>query len=180
MRVVSGKSKGHKLISPEGLDVRPTLERVKESVFSALLPYIDGAVVLDLFSGSGALGIEALSRGAEKCDFVDSSRHSIKATKENLRFTKLEHLASVHFSDWKRYISFCKEKYDVVFLDPPYSKGIENEVMLVLSEHLKDDGIVVLETEQKPCDYQGFELVRQAKYGRVFVSFYKKTKNNEV
>ena len=174
MRVISGKAKGHKLITPEGLDVRPTLDRVKESVFSALLPYLAGANVLDLFSGSGSLGIEALSRGAGKCDFVDSSRRSVQTTNDNLKFTKLMSDANVHFADWKSYLAGCSTKYDLVFLDPPYTKGIEDEVMKVLAKNVSDDGVVVLETEIVPNPFVGFEIIRQAKYGRIYVTFYKK------
>lgn len=174
MRVISGMARGHKLITPEGLDVRPTLDRVKESVFSALLPYLSGAEVLDLFSGSGGLGIEALSRGASKCDFVDAARRSVQATNENLKSTRLYDKATVHFSDWKNFLHTCLKEYDLVFLDPPYSKGIENEVMSVLSARLKNDGVVVLETEIIPEPFSGFEVIRQAKYGRVYVTFYKK------
>ena len=174
MRVISGTAKGHKLITPEGLDVRPTLDRVKESVFSALLPYLQDAVVLALFSGSGGLGIEALSRGALKCDFVDSARRSIQATSDNLKHTKLFSKAAVHFSDWKSYLSGCCVKYDIVFLDPPYTKGIEDEVMKVLFKNVSDEGVVVLETEIMPGPFSDFEIIRQAKYGRVYVTFYKK------
>ncbi|MBQ7040152.1 MAG: RsmD family RNA methyltransferase, partial [Clostridia bacterium] len=150
------------------------LDRVKESVFSALLPYLQEAVVLDLFSGSGSLGIEALSRGSARCDFVDSSRRSVQATKDNLKATRLSDNASVHFSDWKSYLISCNTKYDLVFLDPPYTKGIEDEVMKILAKNLDDNGVVVLETEIVPDSFLGFEVIRQAKYGRVYVTFYKK------
>ena len=174
MRVISGKARGHKLVTPDGLDVRPTLDRVKESVFSALMPYLSDSVVLDLFSGSGGLGIEALSRGALKCDFVDSARRSVQATNDNLKSTKLIEFAKVHFSDWKSYLSNCHEEYDLVFLDPPYTKCIEDEVMSDLAKHVSDCGVVVLETEVIPNSFSDFEVIRQAKYGRVYVTFYKK------
>ena len=176
MRVIAGKAKGHKLVTPDGLDVRPTLDRVKESVFSSLLPYIEDACVLDLFSGSGGLGIEALSRGAEYCDFVDISKRSVEATKENLRFTRMETRATVHFSDWKSFIKTVgSKKYNLVLLDPPYSKGIEDEVMSVISGVLKDSGIVMLETENEPKEFYGFEIMRSKRYGRVVVTYYKKS-----
>lgn len=174
MRVISGRARGHKLIAPDGLDVRPTLDRVKESVFSALLPYLSDAKVLDLFSGSGSLGIEALSRGALSCDFVDSSRKSVQATNDNLKATKLLDSAKVSFADWKSFLAGCSTEYDLVFLDPPYTKGIEDEVMKVLPKNVTESGVVVLETEIVPNPYEGFEVIRQAKYGRVYVTFYKK------
>ena len=174
MRVIAGKARGHNLVTPDGLDVRPTLDRVKESVFSALMPYLSDAVVLDLFSGSGSLGIEALSRGASKCDFVDSARRSVQATNDNLKATRLLDFANVHFSDWKSFLSNSRTEYDLVFLDPPYTKGIEDEVMSVLAKNVSECGVVVLETEIVPKPFSGFEVIRQAKYGRVYVTFYKK------
>ncbi len=180
MRVISGKARGHKLFAPDGLDVRPTLDRVKESLFSSISPYLPDAVVLDLFSGSGALGIEALSRGSARCDFVDHSKKSIAATKQNLQATRLETCARVYFSDWKSYLeknSACQ--YHIIFLDPPYSKGIEEQVMEKLSPVLLDDGIIVLETETIPPVFSGFCVARQAKYGRVFITIYKKDEKAE-
>lgn len=174
MRVISGKVRGHKLLTPAGLDVRPTLDRVKEAIFSSIMPYLSEAVVLDLFSGSGGLGIEALSRGASYCDFVDRANPSVSATRKNLEATRLDGYAKVHLSDWKAFLKGTQKKYTLVFLDPPYSKDIENEVMSVLPANISDDGIVVLETEYAPSAFSGFNLIRQARYGRVFVTLYKK------
>ncbi len=174
MRVISGKARGHKLLAPTGLDVRPTLDRVKESIFSSIMPYLSDAVVLDLFSGSGGLGIEALSRGAARCDFVDKANPSMVATRKNLEATRLSAFAKTHLSDWKAFLKGTHEKYTLVFLDPPYSNGIEDAVMTMLPSVMEDDGIVVLETEYSPSDFAGFSMIRQAKYGRVFVTLYKK------
>ena len=174
MRVISGKARGHKLLAPTGLDVRPTLDRVKESVFSSIMPYLSDAVVLDLFSGSGGLGIEALSRGAARCDFVDKANQSMTATRKNLEATKLDSYAKTHLVDWKVFLKGTHEKYTLVFLDPPYYKGIKNEAMALLPSVMEDAGVVVLETEYSPLDFAGFSMIRQAKYGRVFVTLYKK------
>ncbi len=174
MRVISGKVRGHKLLAPTGLDVRPTLDRVKEACFSSLMPYLQDAVVLDLFSGSGSLGIEALSRGAAYCDFVDQANASLTATRKNLEATRLKDLSGTHLADWKAFLKGTNKKYTLVFLDPPYSKDIENEVMAVLPSVMADDGIVMLETEYTPSDFSGFTLLKQSKYGRVFLTFYKK------
>ncbi len=174
MRVISGKARGRKLAAPEGLDVRPTLDRVKESLFSSLMPYLANAVVLDLFSGSGALGIEALSRGAAFCDFVDASNKSLSVTRSNLSATHLEENAAVHLSDWKAFLKRTERKYNLVFLDPPYSKGIENEVFGCLSAVLENAAVVALETEKVPPAFDGFSIIRQAKYGRVYITLYKK------
>lgn len=174
MRVISGEAKGRKLITPDGLDVRPTLDRVKESVFSSLYPYLKDANVLDLFSGSGSLGIEALSRGAKHCDFVDSSKVSIDVTRKNLEFTKLNYKSTVYLSDFKAHITKTKDKYTLVLLDPPYSKGFEDIAMELLPDVTEEGAIVMLETEYQPTDYDGFEMIRQAKYGRVYITLYKR------
>lgn len=174
MRVISGTARGRKLLSPEGQDVRPTLDRVKESVFSSLYPYLDGAVVLDLFCGSGGLGIEALSRGASHCDFIDASRASVNVTKKNLELTRLIDKADVLLSDFKAHLIKADRKYTLVFLDPPYSKGIEDEAMSLLPKATETDAVVMLETEYQPYDYDGFKMIRQAKYGRVYITLYKR------
>lgn len=174
MRVVAGKAKGHKLKTLEGNDVRPTLDRVKESVFSILYPYLQGAVVLDLFAGSGGLGIEAISRGASVCHFVDISKKSYDCVIENLRHTKLEEYAVMHLKSAESYLSSNSEKFDIIFLDPPYSKGIEDGVFPYLADSLADNGVILLETEESPKEYDGFSSVRRAKYGRVYVTVYKK------
>lgn len=174
MRVISGTARGRKLLSPEGQDVRPTLDRVKESVFSSLYPYLSDAVVLDLFCGSGGLGIEALSRGAKHCDFVDVSRASVATTNKNLELTRLKDRSEVILSDFKSHLTKVNKKYTLVLLDPPYSMGIEDKAMELLPSVTDAGGIVMLETEYTPGDYCGFEVIRQAKYGRVYITLYKR------
>ena len=174
MRVVAGIAKGHKLKTLDSKDVRPTIDRVKESVFSILYPYLENAKVLDLFAGSGSLGIEAISRGASVCHFVDISKKSYDCVVENLRHTKLENYAFTHLKSAESFLDANTEKFDIIFLDPPYSKGLEDNIFPQLSKILEDDGVILLETEQPPVEYDGFESVRRAKYGRVFVTVYKK------
>ncbi|MBO5452551.1 MAG: 16S rRNA (guanine(966)-N(2))-methyltransferase RsmD [Clostridia bacterium] len=174
MRVIAGKAKGHSLKTLEGKDVRPTLDRVKESVFSILYPYLENAKVLDLFAGSGALGIEAISRGASVCHFVDVSKKSYDCVIENLRHTKLEDCAVMHLKSAESFLSTNSESFDIIFLDPPYSKGFEDSIFPYLKDCLSDDGVILLETEESPREYDGFESVRRARYGRVFVTVYKK------
>ncbi len=174
MRVVAGIAKGHKLKTLDSNDVRPTLDRVKESVFSILYPYLENAKVLDLFAGSGSLGIEAISRGAALCHFVDVSKKSYDCVIENLKHTKLEGYAVTHLKSAESFLASNTERFDIIFLDPPYSKGIEDNVFPHLSKILEDDGVILLETEESPGEYEGFKSVRRAKYGRVFVTVYKK------
>lgn len=173
MRVITGLAKGHQLFSPEGEETRPTLDRVKESVFSILYPYLREAVVLDLFAGTGGLGIEALSRGATCADFVDNNKKAYDCIIRNLRKTRLEDKASVHFTAYEKYLSTCHKKYDIVFLDPPYNKGIEEKVFAELGKNLSEASVVVLETEYLPESFEGFEIIKQAKYGRVYITLYR-------
>lgn len=174
MRVIAGIAKGHNLKTLEGQDVRPTLDRVKESVFSILYPYLENAKVLDLFAGSGSLGIEALSRGAEFCHFVDKSVKSVECVKENLSHTRLAEKSAVHIKNAEDFLKSCNEKFDIIFLDPPYSKGIEREIFPYLSESLDDGGVILLETEIDPPEYENFYSIKRAKYGRVYITVYKK------
>lgn len=174
MRVIAGLAKGSKLFSPEGMDVRPTLDRVKESVFSMLYPYLRDANVLDLFAGSGSLGIEALSRGAKKCTFVDVSRKSCACVEKNLEKTKFADSAEVLTMSADSFLKRSKDKFDIVLMDPPYSMGIEDSAFENISDCIHNDTIIMLETEIKPEFYDGFEIIRQAKYGRVYITLLKK------
>jgi 16S rRNA (guanine(966)-N(2))-methyltransferase RsmD len=130
--------------------------------------------VLDLFSGSGGLGIEAISRGAEKCVFVDSSKKAYDCILENLKHTKLSDYALVYLKNAEDFLNQNLEKFDIVFLDPPYSKGMEKNIFPKLLKVIKDNGIVVLETEVLVGEFDGFNLIKQVKYGRVYISVYKK------
>lgn len=177
MRVIAGLAKGHQLFSPEGEDTRPTLDRVKESVFSILYPYLRDAVVLDLFAGTGSLGIEALSRGAEYADFVDNGKKAYDCIIRNLRKTRLEEKSKVHFTAFEKFLKAAANKYDIVFLDPPYNKGIEDKVFESVAEVLNKDAVVVLETEYVGKAYDGFEIIKQAKYGRVYITLYRQTES---
>ncbi len=174
MRIISGKAKGHKIAVPAGLDVRPTLDRVKEAVFSILYPHLRGAKVLDLFAGAGSLGMEALSRGAAVCHFVDNNRKSFDCVQKNLKDMKLEDDAVCHFMSYEKFLAQTNEKFTLVFLDPPYSMGFEDKVFEKIASVLEDDACIMLETEYEAKDYGGFEAIRRAKYGRVYITIYKK------
>ena len=174
MRVITGSAKGCKLSAPEGLDVRPTLDRVKESLFSILYPVLnDSSNVLDLFAGSGALGIEALSRGAFKCTFVEKNKKAYDCVINNLRKTRLSDKASVYFGEFEDFFKKNSERYNLVFLDPPYSMGFEENVFSILRSHITDEGLVVLESETEQGVFHGFEIIRSVRYGRVYITLYK-------
>ena len=184
MRVISGTARGKKLSSLEGLATRPTLDRVKEALFSILQFDLKDACILDLFSGSGALGIEALSRGAKEVFFCDNSYKAIQIINKNLNDTKLIDKAKVLNKDYintLKQLSKNSQKFDIIFLDPPYKsdyaiKAIDNIIKYNL---LKDDGIIVLETDDKNKideikKYNKLEVYDTRKYGIVLIIFIRK------
>ncbi len=184
MRVISGTARGKKLSSLEGLATRPTLDRVKEALFSILQFDLKDACILDLFSGSGALGIEALSRGAKEVFFCDNSYKAIQIINKNLNDTKLIDKAKVlnkDYIDTLKQLSKNSQKFDIIFLDPPYKsdyaiKAIDNIIKYNL---LKDDGIIVLETDDKNKideikKYNELEVYDTRKYGIVLIIFIRK------
>lgn len=172
MRVISGSARGKKLITSEGFDVRPTLDRVKESVFNMIAFDIPDACVLDLFSGSGSLGIEALSRGAKECTFIDKSSQSVSVTKKNLEATRLLESAFVLNTDSIEFIKSTSKKFDIIFIDPPYESDLYTKSLSAIkaANILNDDGFIVLEydTEITPdFSTDTFEVIKEKKYGRV-------------
>ena len=180
MRVISGIAKGTKLNSIESLSTRPTLDRVKEPLFSIIQKYIEDANVLDLFAGSGALGIETLSRGAKKCTFCDKSYESIKMLKQNLEKTRLQEKSIVYNNDYKKCIQSIKEEqYDIIFIDPPYKQniGVDSIKLILDSNILAKDGIIILETDEEQRDIEQLEKLEKVeikdvrKYGRVRLIF---------
>ena len=143
MRVITGTAKGRRLKTLPGLDVRPTIEGVKEAIFSIVQFEIEDAVVLDLFSGSGQLGIEALSRGAKKVVFVDNAAESVKIIKDNLKHTGLEANAVVCNMANNAFLRSTKEKFDIAILDPPYNHKLIHKSMPQLVEKMSESGIII-------------------------------------
>ena len=179
MRVITGKARGVALKTPEGLTTRPTADRVKEALFSIINFDIPDAEVLDLFGGTGQLGIEALSRGAKRAVFVDAGDAACKLIKENLRRTKLEGQGSVVRSDYLQYLSRCREKFSIVFLDPPYAEEFLENSLKKLSEIdiLKSNGIIVCERplgKDLPWESPGFTRSKDYKYGKTLLTLYRK------
>ncbi len=179
MRVITGKARGVNLKSPEGMQTRPTTDRVKEAIFSIIHFDIPGAKVLDLFGGTGQLGIEALSRGAKSAVFVDTAEKPCALIKENLRRCKLEADAKVVRADYMDYLNRCREKYNIVLLDPPYAEVfLENALKkLVEIDILESGGIIVAERpvgKELPWDFPGFTRSKDYKYGTVLITLYRK------
>lgn len=180
MRVISGSARGLKLKSPKGMDVRPTTDRVKESLFNIINNYIQDSFILDLFSGTGSLGIEALSRGAQRCTFVDSSKDSIEIIKDNLKSTKFIDKSEVIFSDAISAINKLgvkRDKFDIIFMDPPYLKNLVVPVLkeIIKRELLEEDGIIIIEhdtTDIIPENIDNLNKYREKNYGNTTLSFF--------
>ena len=179
MRVITGKARGVQLKTPEGMLTRPTADRVKEALFSIINFDIPGASVLDLFGGTGQLGIEALSRGAEKAVFVDAREDACKIIRENLRRTKLETQGRVVRGDYLDYLKRCKEKFDIILLDPPYAEVFLENALNCIAEIdiLQSGGIIVTERplgKELVCEFEGYTRSKDYKYGNTLLTLYRK------
>lgn len=180
MRIISGKSRGSKLYTLEGDNTRPTLDRVKESLFNILQNKIKNSVVLDLFSGSGALALESLSRGAKKAFLCDKSHAAVEVIKKNIEKTHFEEETVVICNDYKKCLKELNEKIDLIFIDPPYKLNIAVEAINIILEEniLQEDGIIVLETDDEQRELKQIENLKNIinisdlrSYGRVKLIF---------
>ena len=175
MRIITGSAKGKRLETLEGDATRPTSERIKEAIFSSIQFEIEDRRVLDLFAGSGQMGLEALSRGAARATFIDSSREAMEIVKKNARITGLDDDCHYLVSDWKNYIRKAsgREQFDLVFVDPPYAMACCAEAADYLAERevIIPGAIVVLESGEEeilPDDerLRGFEVIKSTHYGK--------------
>ena len=179
MRVISGKARGVTLKTPAGLATRPTADRVKEAIFSIIQFDLPGASVLDLFGGTGQLGIEALSRGAKSAVFIDERDDACKLIKENLKRTKLESQGQVIRSDYSAYLKSASQKFDIIFLDPPYAEVfLENSLNLITQiDILQSGGIIVTERPIEKAllwDFAGYTRSKDYKYGKTLITLFRK------
>lgn len=176
MRIIAGKAGGIRLKSIKGKDVRPTLDRVKEAIFNIIAYYIKDAEVLDLFSGFGSLGIEAISRGAAHADFVEVNRKHVNIIKENLKISNLENKASVIKKDVFNYLEECNNSYDLIFMDPPYQENMSKKALdlIIKNKILKKDGIIISERSsyEKELEIEDLKIYKKKKYGNSLVTFY--------
>ncbi len=164
MRIISGKYRGKKL---KGFDIdgtRPTMDRIKESLFSMIRGYIPNSTVLDLFAGSGALGLEAISNGAKKCFLVDNNPVSINTIKENIK--NFDDDIVVLNCDYKKFLKSTDDKFDIILLDPPYRAGLLNKALKIIEERklLNDGGIVICEYESQNI-ITNLEIIKSKQYG---------------
>lgn len=175
MRVITGSARGRKLEQLVGDDVRPTTDRVKEAVFSIIQFNIQGRRFLDLFAGSGQMGIEALSRGAREAVFVDNRRESVDVIKRNLKSTGLEENGRVVPMESISYLTFNREPFDIAFLDPPYGTGVLQSALNNIEGVMRKGGIIVCEspyTEVLPEKLSEFVKYRDYKYGKIKITTY--------
>jgi len=186
LRVISGMAKGRHLSAPKGHSTRPTADRVKEALFSVLAPYINQSRVLDVFAGTGALGIEALSRGAIRAVFIEKSRSTCNILEKNLEITGLKtsaENAKVFCADCLKIIPILDEKFDIVFLDPPYNRGyLKKTISLILeSDILEVDAILVVEISAKDREdfiLPGIEVKKISDYGDTSVVYCRKVEGS--
>ena len=184
MRIISGSMRGTKLFTLEGLNTRPTLDRIKEALFNILQFELQDAVVLDLFAGSGALSLEALSRGARKSILCDASSQAIQIIKKNVQKTKTENVTEIlhmHYEKALEKLKLEKQKINIVFLDPPYDSDYAEDAAkkIIQFDLLENDGIIIIETDQKDkvlekTNDELFEIYDIRKYGRVNLLFLKR------
>lgn len=179
MRVISGKAKGTILKAPQGLQTRPTTDRVKEALFDIIQFEIPGASVLDLFGGTGQLGIEALSRGAQRAVFVDAREEACRLIRENLSKCHMDAQARVIRSDYMNYLKHCQELYQIILLDPPYAEVfLENALKMITEiDILQSGGIIVAERplgKELPWDFSGFTRSKDYRYGKILLTIYRK------
>lgn len=184
MRIIAGKNKGTKLFTLDGINTRPTLDRVKEPLFSIINFELLDTTVLDLFSGSGALALEAISRGAKEAYLCDNSRDAIKIIKQNIEKTKTENQTVVITKAFDKALQELVEKkvkFDIVFLDPPYKTdyAVKATEIIVENDLLKDNGLIIIETDEKDRIVEKIQniditMYDERKYGRVNLIFLRK------
>lgn len=172
MRVVSGSARGRRLKELQGMETRPTTDKVKESLFNVIQFDIPGRKVLDLFGGTGQLGIEALSRGAAHCTFIDQRRDAVALIRENLKLCRLEENAKVMQGDSLAFLGSCREKFDVIFLDPPYHTDLMDRTLELVTkiDILSEHGIIICETmadRQLPPMEAPYEWGKDYRYGQI-------------
>lgn len=179
MRVITGTARGRKLKEPEGMETRPTTDRVKEGIFSSIQFEIEGRRVLDLFGGTGQMGIEALSRGAAHCTFVDVRKEAVGIIRENVTSTGFADRAAIVQGDALAFLERGGEKYDIIFLDPPYGTGLLEKAMEIITkiDNVSENGIIICENgfgADWPAVSPPYRLHREYRYGKIRTALYRR------
>lgn len=171
MRVIAGTARSLRLKTPEGLDTRPTTDRIKETLFNMLMPYLSGAIFVDLFSGSGGIGIEAISRGAKKAYFVENNQKALDCINDNVAHTRFQEQSVVLKQDvFSALRGSIKDEVDIIFMDPPYGQQYDKKVMEIIKEasYVTEDTVIVIEASlDTDFDYVtelGFTVTKEKLY----------------
>jgi 16S rRNA (guanine(966)-N(2))-methyltransferase RsmD len=177
LRIIAGDFKGRRLFAPKDSRIRPTTDKVKESIFSMIMPYLEDAVVIDLFTGTGNLGLEALSRGALRCYFGDKSRESLELTRQNIAHCRAQEKSVPILGDYEYVLRKIREKADLIFLDPPYKEGLTGDCIGLISKLslLSEEGVIVAEHgagEILPDELSGYTKIKEKTYGTIAISIY--------
>lgn len=177
MRIISGERRGKKLTALEGMAVRPTADRVKEALFNILQFSVEGRVFLDLFAGSGQIGLEALSRGAKMAVFVDSSKASLKVVRQNIAATGMGERAVVQEADFAAYLRRTTQRFDLAFLDPPYQAGLLRQALPLTADRMNPGGVIVCEHPAElplPERAGEFQSEKTYRYGKIALTLYRR------
>ena len=179
MRIIAGDFKGRRLYTPSDREIRPTTDKVKEAIFSMIAAALCDAVVLDLFAGSGNLGLEAVSRGARICYFGDSARESLALIRKNVEYCRAENQSVIRAGDYRKVLAGLPEQADVILLDPPYKKGLTADCLSAIEEYdvLAEGGLIVAEhskEETLPEAAGSLEKIKEKKYGTICVALYRR------
>lgn len=186
MRIITGIAKGRRILAPEGIETRPTSDRVKEALFNIIQYKIDGSIILDLFAGTGNLGLEAVSRGAQRCVFIEHNRNTYKILLRNIEYLGFNGKSEAYNQDAftaLKILARREEKYDIIFLDPPYGKGYIEKAIELISHFdlLSDEGIIASEhdkTDELPEKVGLLKVYRSERYGRTKITFWNKEEYN--
>ena len=182
MRIISGKARGTKLYTLDSMSTRPTLDRVKESIFNIIRNEIEEAIILDLFTGSGAIGLEMLSRGAKKAVLCDKSKEAIEIVKKNIEKTHMNEKVELYNCDFKSCLEKVKnQKFDIIYIDPPYETDFIAQSLkkIIELDIIKEESKIILETDNeqrilKDIENMDVEVIDKRKYGRATIIFLKK------
>lgn len=178
MRVISGTLKGRIIKGYNIEGTRPTMDRVKESIFGTIQNYLKDSIVLDLFAGSGNLGIEAISNGSKYCYFIDNNKEVIKILKENITNLDIEDKSNIILSDYNKYLDKCTIKFDIIFIDPPYKYQIIEELITKITTNniLNNNGLLILEfsLDRLKDTYPNLSLLKKKKYNDKYVYIFRK------
>ena len=179
MRVITGIARGRRLKEPNGMETRPTADRVKEAIFSSIQFEVEGRKVLDLFGGTGQMGIETLSRGATHCTFVDLQKQAVAIIRENVNSTGFADQSTVIQGDALAFLSRCREKFDLIFLDPPYDSGLLEKAMELIAtiDIVSENGIIVCENGSNsgwPVVAEPYRMQKEYRYGKIRTALYRR------